>query len=354
MRKSPQIMAEYRALYDAAGRFHDAPPHLFEGLDEYLSTLQAPEVGRRAFRHTYGFEYCYEADPIVSAAAFLVPDYVDSNTLIATLPRIVQYDHLEKEWNPVPVANFTTYRSGNGYLVLASTQFVRLVEDFSVIRSSTTPGPNGRAVWNIAPDKMPDYFAAVITDRWLSNSMPPTWGHGFDPETVLNNELWFLSDSLMKLSCWSFLIYHELGHIALGHLADETAHGQPADAGLSVEQELAADAWAIPRCTKPILDYAQTVFRTPKDGLAGTADVAILTVMHLLGFLAALSGHSEGIHSHPEPGTRISAAEQLLLAEAVRFGAKGAIMAGMMSMSEFWWRVISKRLPADGLGATHD
>jgi hypothetical protein len=55
-------MAEYRALYDAAGRFHDAPPHLFEGLDEYLRTLQAPEVGRRAFRHTYGFEYCYEAD----------------------------------------------------------------------------------------------------------------------------------------------------------------------------------------------------------------------------------------------------------------------------------------------------
>jgi hypothetical protein len=94
-----------------------------------------------------------------------VPDYADSSTLIATLPRIVRYDPLEKEWDPVPVANFTTYQSENGYLVLASTQFVRLVEDFSVIRSSTTPGPNGRAVWNIASDKMPDYFAAVITDR---------------------------------------------------------------------------------------------------------------------------------------------------------------------------------------------
>jgi hypothetical protein len=44
----------------------------------------------------------------------------------------------------------------------------------------------------------------------------------------------------------------------------------------------------------------------------------------------------------------------LLLAEAERFGATGAIMAGMMSMSEFWWRVISERLPADGLGTLHD
>jgi hypothetical protein len=132
--------------------------------------------------------------------------------------------------------------------------------------------------------------------------MPPTWGHGFVPETVMNNKLWFLTDDLIKMSCWSFLIHHELGHIVLGHLVDETAHGQPADAGLSVEQELAADAWAIPRCTKPILDYAQTVYRTPKAGLAGTADVAMaacsgadgLASAGLLGLLLKMRGLGAG------------------------------------------------------------
>ncbi|UOB12264.1 hypothetical protein MQE23_25800 [Streptomyces sp. HP-A2021] len=344
--KNDGLRRAYRKMYDDAGLFH-APEHA-EDLDFFLR-MQRPRFVRRQYggvdevRHLYGLRFSYQDDTLVTASSLLGLK-LPSDILIATVPRVRRYDHLEDEYQTHSVANFLTYGQPDGFLILASAQFVRIVEDFSAVISSTTPGPDGSAIYNIAPLEILDGLAGIVTNRWLAESTPPTYGHGYVPEAIWNTPGWQLLCTMANLSCWSFLIHHELAHIELGHVRPGTAT-EPADGALSEEQELAADAWAIGRCVEPFLDYMRApVFRVEKpDGLAG---FCIGTVLKFIGFLCALnvSGQSS-LHTHPRPDARTSAAEALMALEAVRFGSADGLASALFGAASFFQQAIGERLP---------
>ncbi|GII60348.1 hypothetical protein Skr01_04330 [Sphaerisporangium krabiense] len=331
-------MARYRELYESAGQFF--LPHFADDLDAFL-TATARTGGSDAVRHLYGLRFSYPDDPLVTTTGLLglkpPPDI-----LIGTVPRTMLYDPLEDEHRAFLVPNLVTYQVDEGCMIIASAQFVRLVDEFAAVISSTTPGPDGRPMFNISPQLIIDGLASIISDRWMAESTPPTFGHGYLPEDIMANPMWTVMVTIASLACWSFLIHHELAHIELGHFDGAVS---PADAGLSAAQELAADEWALRRCVEPFLSYMEAPLF--KRGTArGTAGFCIGTVLKLIGFLTTLDARRpSALHTHPEPKARIEAAERLMAEEALRLESSDGLASAYFGTASAFHHMIGNRLP---------
>ncbi|GII86594.1 hypothetical protein Ssi03_45840 [Sphaerisporangium siamense] len=331
-------MARYRELYESAGQFF--LPHLADDLDAYL-TAAAPAGGSDAVRHLYGLRFSYPDDPLVTMTGLLglnpPPDI-----LIGSVPRTMLYDPLEDEHRPFLVPNLVTYQVDEGCLIIGSAQFVRLVDEFASVISSTTPGLDGRPVFNISPQRIIDGLASIVSDRWMSESTPPTFGHGYLPEDIMANPTWAVMNTMASLACWSFLVHHELAHIELGHLAGAAS---PADAGWSAAQELAADEWALRRCVEPFLSYMKAPLFV-RGAAHGTAGFCIGTVLKLIGLLATLDARRpSGSHTHPEPQARTEAAERVMAEEAYRLSSPDGLATALFGAASAFHHMIGDRLP---------
>lgn len=226
-----------------------------------------------------------------------------SKVFCGLIPRKILTDPLTGEQESVRLANaFVTPAGNDYYLIGITTQFSKLINDWSVISNSTLPNSEDKTQFLIPITNIAPAFASLVVSRWIKQSVPPTSEMYYRPEDLFKHKVWLNMSMHCSQMLLFFFINHEVAHILLGHL--EFSVKRKVILGnhpLSIldkqnENEISADIHAIRITLKYIRDLAQKM-RVPDNSLETYSLIQLIKFFSFIEVLDKFSNTS--INYHP-------------------------------------------------------
>ncbi len=254
-------------------------------------------------------EYCFDPTELIS---------IEKMTF-GILPRIVRK-------NPV-TGEITTDKSPNAFAILAdeetylicfSTQFYKIIEDFSIISTSVSRNPSFH--FNIPLEKIPESFMKLIELRWIREETPPSWELNYMPEDVQKSQDWQFRSKILMFTIQSFFMFHEIEHILNNHFnRNPNDNFYVNDVKVSVSEkilhdEYEADRKATRRLIRLICNLKETLKEIDKEAVREYTLFLVSGVIQFFSFMSVMDGYSNSnFDSHPPSKERSEEIKNIFL-----------------------------------------